>query len=749
MKSHIYPLLLCVLIPFWVNAQSRKWLELPNLDQLPSKRVLCLMQDNEGALWYGTEGGGVCRDDGRQLYIFRNDAQQPDLLGSNNVACLAETERHVIIGTFHGAYVLNKQDFRIRRIEEVDDHKVDDILVKRNGEFLLTTNYKIYEFSSAVELLHIYNSVWKNQEKYVAHLYEDRNGRVWATQWNGGLLRLEDNKLTEAPWPLPVAPTDLIDSKEEGYLWIGTVGQGIVRYRVADGQVEPQAATAGSVCIDLQTSTDGNWLWSATMNDLLFFRADKVLTPQPTADLVPEGNKVLHRLSLDRQGHLLVAGSEPGPFVVLQGEQRLWFDNIIHDGNYRWFYRERQGVVMQDDSGERVVNVGHQLLPALTKRSGKDGIWATDGQTLYACSADSCRPQATFTARPLAMIDDGRGGLWFTTGRDIRKLDLSSGTEEMVLQQPDISALTFTADTTLWLASIYGKIFAYRHGRLSQDNYASNEQGDAITHLSVDSQGHLLVVSNRYIHRYDPTLCTLRQQSREAAGVYAIEMQETAPGAYWSRPQSRPTGMLSKWFSSRHSWTRFVLPVLVIALFVLGVILFMFRKRPSSKHKAAERFLRHDTEKPSATEVITEEGVQATDNNCLEGASVSTSSTGEATTSVVKKEAAPFVVNEEATTSVVKKEAAPSVVNEEAMPSAVKKEATSFVVNKVAMTSVVNEEAAPSVVKKEATSSVENKVATSYVVNEEATPPVENNLQTVKAKFIQSATRQVEAHLSE
>ena len=112
MKPRYCFILLCtiVLLHPYLSAQTPQRLQLPNLDQLPSPRVHCIVQDEEGFLWYATEGGGVCCDDGRQMTVFRNDARHPDLLGSNNVASLAVAGRHIIIGTFHGAYVLDKSD---------------------------------------------------------------------------------------------------------------------------------------------------------------------------------------------------------------------------------------------------------------------------------------------------------------------------------------------------------------------------------------------------------------------------------------------------------------------------------------------------------------------------------------------------------------------------------------------------------------------------------------------------------------
>ena len=79
MKRHISLYILAVLLPLVGWAQERRMLSLPNLEQLSSKHILEVMQDSEGFLWYATQGGGVCRDDGRQMMVFRSDAEHPDL----------------------------------------------------------------------------------------------------------------------------------------------------------------------------------------------------------------------------------------------------------------------------------------------------------------------------------------------------------------------------------------------------------------------------------------------------------------------------------------------------------------------------------------------------------------------------------------------------------------------------------------------------------------------------------------------
>jgi len=580
MKRSIFSVLISVLVIAGAGGHTVVRLELPNREQLSSERVLCVIQDSEGCLWYATEGGGICRDDGRMLTVMRNDATHPNLLGSNNVCCLAEAGDKMVIGTYHGAYLLDKADFSIKQMEAVDSKRVDDILVTRQGEVLLTANKKIFRFDKSLQLLDIYPSQWKGVDAYVARLYEDGSGRIWATQWNGGLVRMQGDGFVEADWTIGAQPTDLADA-DDGDLWVGTVGRGIVRYRPEDGTIVEQPKTGSAVCIDLQLSKDGQRLWMITMNALSAFQTGEELTPMPLTEAITDSQMVLHRLSLDLHGNLLVAGSEPGPFVVADDEKRSWYEGVVTDDGVSWTFQERQGVMMTDASGERTVGTGsRQLLPVMAKRKG-GGIWATDGVRLFACTPDSIAEVATLTERPAALAEDGNGDIWYSTGKTIRKWSVSSGTEDSMIEQADVSALAFTPDGRLWLATIFGRLYSYTSETLMVDEYGSNEHGDAVTYLSADSLGRLLMVSDRYVRIYDPQRHTMRQQSREAEDTYCIELEETDPESRWTCPQEDTiVERLPRWLTSWWMCCIYVLlVVLVILLLVHDIVLRRQRKR--------------------------------------------------------------------------------------------------------------------------------------------------------------------------
>lgn len=496
MKYYKFLLLLCLLLSTVGWAQPKRILSLPRLEQLSSQHVTQVMQDSEGFLWYATEGGGLCRDDGRQITVFRSDAEHPDLLGSNDVACVAEAAgRYIIIGSFHGAYVLDKQGgYTIRRLEDVDDNRVDDIIVGHDGHWWLTANKKVYEYSPDGRLLKTY----AGGDKYIFRLHEDRQGRLWSVEWEGGLLRIDNGQMVAMPWPVDVAPTAIDeDSTVREGLLIGTFGRGVVKYQPASGTVE-MTEPSDSICMS--------------------------------------------RVTRDLQGRMLVADGLGNCYVLTDNDQRPWFQ----------------------------------------------------GRILTRILADSVRVARGLSARPtaLAVLPSGKlqaGGpasemrglsdeseLWFSTGKDIRRM--KAGKEETILPDTkDVSAMTFTNDGTLWLATIFGTLMAYKDGRLSTDDYASNEYGDAVVALHTDSLGRLVIVSDRYVRLYDPVRQTLCQQNIEDAGVYLVELQKTQPGRRWSQPDEEIVERMPQWVW----WT---LAVLMLILAVL--ILYIWQL-----HRQRERFL--------------------------------------------------------------------------------------------------------------------------------------------------------------
>ncbi len=618
MRYYIFGLILqFLLMPTLLGAQELRLLKLPNQEQLSSGKVLFLLQDSEGILWYATEGGGLCRDDGLQIDIFRSDADNPELLGSNNISCLAEFGQSIIIGTFHGAYALNRKSFNIQRIHEVDDKRIDDILVTTNGQLLIAVNKKILAFNNQLQLEATYPSRFQKRDVYVNHLYEDSRHTIWATQWNGGLIRKDENSdvFLQAEWSHSSVPTDLAEDPKTKDLWVGTMGHGIVRYNPTDGTIKSQAETGNAICVDMLMSKDGSMLWMITTNNLLLFQVGEQLKSISTSQLLSEGQKVLNRLSLDLQGTLLVAGSEPGPFAIATKERHSWYDGTIADGDVSWNFHERQGLIRKDIATSQEETIHSPLLHSsfvITKQKDAQGIWIADGMQLLSCTKDTIMTVATLPVQPVTFTDDGKGHLWLSTGRDIHRFSLLTLQEDSVMENiKDVSALTVTTDGTLWMGTIFGKILSHKNGKLSEDEYASNECNDGIVALTTDSCEHLVIASDKYVRLYDIQRHTLRQQTRGTENSYTIELQETAPYAHWSHPERETViERLPEWITSWWMWCLYIL----FFVFIVSLIIYNYILR-KQRRKFLEEMRNFDTTNDIVSENETDEETASADDH--------------------------------------------------------------------------------------------------------------------------------------
>ena len=97
-------------------AQTLTIRPLPTQQQLPMSSVHTIMQDSEGYMWYATEGGGLCRDNGYQIDVFRpQDSNR--LQDACKVHCLCETaENDIVFGTSDGLFMIDKKDYAVRRL---------------------------------------------------------------------------------------------------------------------------------------------------------------------------------------------------------------------------------------------------------------------------------------------------------------------------------------------------------------------------------------------------------------------------------------------------------------------------------------------------------------------------------------------------------------------------------------------------------------------------------------------------------
>ena len=133
-----------------LQSQNIGRFELPHYDQLPNRQIKKIFQDSEGLIWYCTEDG-LCRDDGYNIQIFRSDFKTPDVIKHNHITCITEDlSGKIWFGTLRGAYILDKNDYRITPIEGYgfDSWSINEIKATSDGLVYIATNNKVYRIKS-------------------------------------------------------------------------------------------------------------------------------------------------------------------------------------------------------------------------------------------------------------------------------------------------------------------------------------------------------------------------------------------------------------------------------------------------------------------------------------------------------------------------------------------------------------------------------------------------------------------------
>ncbi|MDR0810837.1 MAG: helix-turn-helix domain-containing protein [Paludibacter sp.] len=106
---------------------------------LQQNTVLCMAQDQQGFLWFGTKDG-LNRYDGNNFMIFRHNAADSESIGNSFIRCIAiDSVNNLWLGTDDGVYVLDSKTLKFTAFDKTDKNgerlrEVNDIKFAANGD---------------------------------------------------------------------------------------------------------------------------------------------------------------------------------------------------------------------------------------------------------------------------------------------------------------------------------------------------------------------------------------------------------------------------------------------------------------------------------------------------------------------------------------------------------------------------------------------------------------------------------------
>jgi len=241
----------------------------------PDINCQALCEDNNNYLWIGSEMGLCIYNPATQsnTYYF-NDPQDPNSLSNNDIRNIFKDRNgNIWVGTYQGGvniYCPSQKRFLnyFPAINNAPDQKtryVKSICQDHKGDIWVGTDMGLYRFSSEGKLLKSYINIPGDPSSIniggVSGLFEDREGRLWAGTWGGGMheINIETGVIKRLPWiedlhDNPKSQADLnarsIDQDSKGNIWIGNMRGYLDKYDPKTGTFEHFKVTFNNMGIN-------------------------------------------------------------------------------------------------------------------------------------------------------------------------------------------------------------------------------------------------------------------------------------------------------------------------------------------------------------------------------------------------------------------------------------------------------------------------------------------------------------------
>jgi signal transduction histidine kinase/ligand-binding sensor domain-containing protein len=472
---------------------------------LPQNSVNSILQTRDGYFWFTTLNGLV-RYNGAQFTVF-NTANSPELPGQRLGILVEDNEGNLWIKGEDGTLIRYRNGgFSVFTTREgLPHHHVREIRQTAEGALLVLTpkgqarfrNERFeavapaatgfeselgYQRSAGVVWFRRGTTLWRvrgGEAKTFqipagesGHLYQDRQGRLWAGASQPGwlaVLESEALRVYAEKDGLPRAAVISFCEDRAGTLWLGTRGGGLVRFK--DGQFTvftTEQGLSSNIISSIYEDREGT-LWLGTRNNGLMRAVPQVITTYTEKDGLV--GKALYPILEDHAGDIWIGNHGINRFRAGRFQFFPLFPPSSRNSEPMLTVRS----LYEDRAGRLMLGAGMRLVIFQNKRFSFENAEA-------------------WSKNALAIHQDRQGAFWYGfNGRLLREKDgvrqwfgEEDGLKELV--QPVIE----DRQGRIWIGS-YGGLAQYVEGRLRVYTQRDGLSSNRIRAIYEDSEGILWI----------------------------------------------------------------------------------------------------------------------------------------------------------------------------------------------------------------------------------------------------------------
>ena len=411
---------------------------------LSQNAVFCILQDDQGFMWFGTEDG-LNRYDGYDFTIYRHNPENPNSLSDNRILSIFQDRSGVLwIGTANGG--LNKFDLETNQItrfqydpddsHSLSNNRVLSVFEDEAGDLWVGTENGLDRFVRGTQTFTHYQEDPNDPNSLsgdsVRAIYQDQDGNLWIGTDEGLNRYHPDSEGFTHFRNDPKNPNSLIHNSvraiyqdSEGVLWIGT-DDGLNKLEPgSDRFIQIKVGTNDSAGI----SSNEIWsifedqsgvLWIGTDGGGLDFydRENDTFVNYHHDPLDPFSlsNNYIYSIIQDREGGLWI-GTRAGGLNKLDLVQRVFAHYRNDPNNPNSLSNNWARLFFNDHSGAIWIGTG----------GGGLDRFDPENERFTHYEHDPDNPDTLSHNFVSQVIQDSLGMLWIGTGSGLDQLDPTTG----------------------------------------------------------------------------------------------------------------------------------------------------------------------------------------------------------------------------------------------------------------------------------------------------------------------------------